>query len=146
MGIQGPTHTLPMAARDVSFSEETVNKKDWLLLAIGHGTLEPVQVQKLMFLFREKTEVPSGEAYEFVPYDWGPCSFDIYDDLDNLIQLDMIARSQSPRGVSRYSLTDAGRKEVAKICAEADKSKSLRNELQKWRNWVTSKSFKNTLT
>ena len=120
-----------------------MNKKDWLLVAIEDGTLEPVQVQKLMFLFREKTGVSNEEAYEFVPYDWGPCSFEIYDDLDNLIALDKIARSQSPRGISRYSLTDDGRKTMEKVRGDADSA--LVDKLLKLRSWVTSRQFRTLL-
>ncbi len=120
-----------------------MNKKDWLLLAIGEGTLEPVQVQKLMFLFREKTAVSNKEAYEFVPYDWGPCSFEIYDDLDDLIALDLIARSQSPHGVSRYSLSEQGQKTEKNIRGLVDEA--LLGELLKLRRWVTSRPFRTLL-
>lgn len=120
-----------------------MEKHDWLLLAIGNGVIEPVQVQKLMFMFAQETGVPADEAYEFVPYNWGPCSFEIYSDMDDLINTGVVERYTTNRGWSRYGLTDEGRAKVERLRDSADTT-SL-NELDQWREWVTDKSFRSLL-
>jgi hypothetical protein len=52
-------------------------RKDWLLVALAeaHNTqLSPVQVQKVMFLFKmgAKAHFPADQCYEFIPYHFGP--------------------------------------------------------------------------
>ena len=118
---------------------------EWLLLAIGDGMLEPVQVQKLMFVFaQEEKSVPDTEAYEFVPYNWGPCSFEIYDDLEMLIDKELVERLMTVRRWHKYKLTDAGKSRLKQLHKKADKH--LMNRLAYWHEWVTSKSFRTLLT
>lgn len=120
-----------------------MERYEWLLLAIGNGMIEPVQVQKLMFLFSQETQVPEAEAYEFVPYNWGPCSFDIYADMDSFINDDIVERFPTNRGWSSYGLTDKGRATVAQLRKVADKTHL--EELNDCRAWVTSMTFRGLL-
>ena len=120
-----------------------MEKSDWLLLAIGDGTIEPVQVQKLMFLFAKESDVPEDEAYSFVPYDWGPCSFDIYSDLDDLINSEVVDRYSTSRGWNCYGLTEKGRQLTAELIASADRT--CLNKLGDLRNWVRGQSFRSLL-
>ena len=105
--------------------------------------IEPVQIQKLMFMFAQETKVPEAEAYEFVPYNWGPCSFDIYADMDNFINSGSVERVPTGRGWSRYGLTADGRASVRQLRKSADKANL--NGLNGWRKWVTGQSFQSLL-
>ena len=49
-----------------------------------------------MFLFANESDAGRGEVYEFVPYNWGPCSFDIYGDLDHLLAHGLVERVPVP--------------------------------------------------
>jgi len=68
-----------------------VSRRDWLLLLLAYegapDGLDPVRVQKCMFLLREESSVglTPGETYDFVPYNYGPMSKPIYADLDELV-------------------------------------------------------------
>ena len=46
-------------------------RRDWLLLLIGDG-LEPIRIQKGMFLFAMESEAPAGEKVQVHPVQLGP--------------------------------------------------------------------------
>ena len=82
-----------------------MSRRDWLLLLLAYegapDGLDPIRVQKSMFLLREDpdTDFPADEAYDFVPYNYGPMSKAIYGDLDALIA-DGFAATEPVRGQS----------------------------------------------
>jgi uncharacterized protein YwgA len=87
--------------------------QDWLTLLIAfEGApegLDPVRIQKGMFLFAQETDVPLAQKYDFRPYNYGPMSRRIYDDLDTLVAGGLV--EQVPvRGQSwtLYRATPAG--------------------------------------
>ena len=80
---------------------------DWLLLAIG-DRVEPIQIQKTLFKFAKESGAPEQEMYTFIPYNWGPCSLEIYDDLGQLRDEGSVEFVPSGRGWSLYQLTEAG--------------------------------------
>lgn len=97
-----------------------MTRRDWLLvLSAYHGSpagLDPVRVQKAMFLFARSGAVPPGEQYEFRPYHYGPMSSAIYSDLDDLVAQGLLERHSVPgKRWSRYAATDKGRK-IANAC------------------------------
>jgi hypothetical protein len=71
-----------------------VTARDWLTLLIAfEGApegLDPVRIQKGMFLFARETDVPATQKYDFRPYNYGPMSRQIYDDLDALVAGDLV--------------------------------------------------------
>jgi uncharacterized protein YwgA len=89
-----------------------VNRRDWLLLAIaldGDG-LDPIRVQKAMFLFAQEAGRPAGERYSFVAYNYGPMSRGLYRDVETLVRRGLLER-RPVEGQRWNSLraTDAGR-------------------------------------
>ena len=119
-----------------------MKKRDWLLLAIG-DQMQPIQIQKTLFKFARESGIPKKGAYRFVPYDWGPCSFEIYDDLGELRELGLIETIPSGRGWNSYQMTPKG-----KIAAEELKGKAKSDpvaKLEDIRDWVKSRSFSNLL-
>jgi len=66
-----------------------MHRRDWLMLLISYEGapqgLDPVRIQKGMFLFSQEADVPRAERYDFGPYHYGPMSRQIYDDVDALV-------------------------------------------------------------
>src|SRR3954453_10941034 len=75
-----------------------VSRRDWMMLLLAYegapDGLHPVHVQKALFLLAHDEELglDAAEAYEFVPYNYGPMSKQIYADLDQLSGDGMIGR------------------------------------------------------
>ena len=115
-----------------------MNNQDWLLLAIGDW-MEPIRVQKTLFKFSKESDAPSSETYEFEPYNWGPCSFEIYDDLRSLIQEGFIEAIPSGRGWDVYQATDHGNNKQQELRKSANKS--LIKQIDQARDYVVSRSF-----
>lgn len=85
-----------------------MNRRDWLLLLIGDG-LDPIRIQKGMFLFAQESDAPPAERYAFEPYNWGPFAPVIYTDLERLQEAGLLER-ESVAGASyfRYRQSPAG--------------------------------------
>jgi uncharacterized protein len=75
-----------------------VSRRDWLLLLLAFegapDGLHPVRVQMSLFLLAHDAELglDPDEAYEFVPYNYGPMSKQVYADLDELETAGFIRR------------------------------------------------------
>ena len=67
-------------------------KSDWLLQLTGDDPIDPIRIQKGMFLFAKTAGAPQKQTYDFVPYNWGPCGFEVYDDLDDLLNQGLIEK------------------------------------------------------
>jgi len=115
-----------------------MNRRDWLLIALG-DRLEPIQVQKTLFKFAEEAGAPEGERYEFVPYNWGPCSFAIYNDLAELREEGLVEFQPSGRGWNMYHVTAKGAELAQELRQRADPDTLGR--LDDIRDYVTSRSF-----
>jgi hypothetical protein len=75
-----------------------MSRRDWLLLLLAYegapDGLHPVRVQTSVFLLAHDDQLglDAGEAYEFVPYNYGPMSKQVYADLDQLAGEGLIRR------------------------------------------------------
>lgn len=90
-----------------------MTRQDWLNLLIAfEGApegLDPVRLQKGMFLFERNADVPRMQKYDFRPYNYGPMSKQIYDDLEALVAGGLV--EQVPvqgQSWTLYRATDAG--------------------------------------
>ena len=88
-----------------------MNRQDWLLLAIALDAegLDPIRVQKAMFLFAQEGGPPTAERYAFVAYNYGPMSRGVYRDVEGLVRRGLLERR--PVEGQRWSslrATDAG--------------------------------------
>jgi uncharacterized protein YwgA len=86
---------------------------DRLLLFIAldgaPGGLDPIRLQKGMFLFAMDDGSDPSEAYDFVPYNYGPMSAQIYRDLESLAEQGLIeAKEVQGQSWSRYIATESG--------------------------------------
>jgi uncharacterized protein len=127
-----------------------MNQRDWLMLLLGVGDarpLDPIRIQKGMFLLAQEADIPEGEQYLFRPYDYGPFSSRIYDDLDALVDEGLVAREAVPGYTwSRYQLTDRGLEETQAIAdrLDPDRRKAVRFLLEMKKD-VLSRSFNRLL-
>ena len=91
-----------------------MTRRDWLLALCAYrgapAGLDPVRLQKGMFLLARTGQVPAVQQYRFKPYDYGPMSPTIYRDLDALVDEGLLVREEVPgKQWCRYAATDRGR-------------------------------------
>ena len=124
---------------------------DWLLLLVAHDApaagLEPVRVQKALFLLAREGGLPRSERYWFLPYNYGPMSPRIYRDVDALVRRGLIERVPVPGYAwGRVRATAAGRRRAEALAAAAtDRERSALAALRRIRALVVSLGFADLL-
>lgn len=103
-----------------------MTKRDWLLLFCAlkgsPSGLDPVRLQKGMFLFAMEASVPDDEKYDFRPYNYGPMSSEVYADVEALEVIGHLAGEQSPgNSWKRYRATQSGIEHARELLADADR-------------------------
>jgi uncharacterized protein YwgA len=101
------------------------------------------RLQKLIFLMQQESEGEISESlnedYEFVPYDYGPFSKEVYQDLDSMSgELVRTKKERTADGNTKYSyrLTEEGQKFVEDNLTKRegeqimDWAKALRNQYE----------------
>ena len=122
-----------------------MEKRDILLglmgLPVGGRNLlmSPIQIMKALFLLKMELGLSDSEFYRFEPYLYGPCSFEVYSDLENLIKEGLVVTIPSSSTWTYYRVTSKGSDKAEKILRIADED--LINEIIKVKKCVTSKSF-----
>ncbi len=102
----------------------TISKKEWILLALRKAPLDRIHLMKALFLVWKRSGKNIPEYFDFVPYLYGPCSFEVYSVLDNLLSQGLIIQpSHSPQRSIGYYLTKQGRIEAESVANTADLSK-----------------------
>lgn len=89
-----------------------------LLLGVAdtRASLDPVRIQKGLFLLSQEGGLPEDNCYRFRAYDYGPFSSRIYSDLDDLVEEGLVAREPVPGYTwTRYRLTADGMVEAQAI-------------------------------
>jgi len=116
-------------------SELNFKQKIILLLLAKYEKriMSPIQIMKSLFLFKQ-SEKPQ-DFYEFFPYLYGPCSFDVYSDLKKLINEGLIAEYPSGSYWSFYGITSRGEEILKKEKIEREE------KLEEIKKFVLSKSF-----
>jgi uncharacterized protein YwgA len=86
--------------------------RDWLVLLLGivdARALDPIRIQKGLFLLAQEGALREEEQYAFRAYDYGPFSSRIYSDLDDLVDEGLVVREPVPGYTwNRFRLTPAG--------------------------------------
>ena len=124
---------------------------DWLLLLVALDApadgLEPVRVQKALFLLAREGGLPRSERYWFVPYNYGPMSPRIYRDVDALVRRGLLERVPVPGyRWGRVRATSEGRRRAEELRAGLGAAGRRRLEsLDRIRALVTSLSFADLL-
>lgn len=111
-------------------------------LAAGQGSLyEPVQIQKLVFLFQKRaSSVLKGSVYRFYPYDYGPFDPNVYNCLEDLANRGLVQIIGRPFDKKRfYRLSEKGGEEGQKVLESL--SEPYKSFLVRLSEWVRSLSF-----
>lgn len=127
----------------------TEQQKVMLLFTSGAGPqdLDPIRVMKGLFLISEETPqawLPAEARYRFEPYDYGPCSFQVYKDLEALEHHGLVqATKVLGRTWSYYSLTGTGEGLAIELSSSVDPRAS--RYFATVREFVTRLSFRKLL-
>lgn len=118
-----------------------MNQKEILLASLAASCGEPyqpVQIQKLIFLFQERAL--KTKIFNFIPYDYGPFDSDIYIQLEELAVEGSVEIIGQPFSKPRlYRLTSKGEKTAKEML---DKLSPPEQEfLIRLSSWVKSLSF-----
>ncbi len=121
-----------------------LSKRDWLLLLLRQKPLDRIRLMKALFLIWHRSGRRLENFYEFIPYMYGPCSFELYRELEQLQREHLV--SQAPHSVANwasYYLTPAGEKKALSVERNVD-PKTLR-QIQSIAEEVSSLSFHSLL-
>ena len=91
-----------------------MTKKDWVLLVLKQNPMDRIHIMKSLFLIWHRSGRNLSDYFYFEPYLYGPCSFEVYSELENLSDDGLIMQPpyQNSRWV-HYYLTDKGKSEAA---------------------------------
>jgi uncharacterized protein YwgA len=99
--------------------------------------ISPIQIMKSMFLLKQ--ELKLSEFYEFKPYLYGPCSFEIYSDLLDLENKALIDTIPTLSGWNYYRITKKGKDRAKEL--EKNLDERIINKILDIKERVLSKSF-----
>ena len=130
-----------------------MTRRDWLLLLVapsaGEVDLDPVRVQKGLFLLAQEGDLPLDQRYAFVPYNYGPMSAGVYRDADALVRAGLLERvAVEGYGWGRLRATPAGRARAERLRRDAAASPQARRALARLADvhaLVTSLTFSQLL-
>jgi uncharacterized protein YwgA len=123
-------------------------RSDWLLLLLdrsvlganGPDELDPVRIQKGIFLLSERGPARGRGLYDFHAYDWGPFSSAIYADLASLTRQGYLAEATVlGRTWSTYQVTARGHERALAAAAQAGETATA--WLRQAREFLTTRSF-----
>lgn len=121
-----------------------MTRRDWLLVYLAlKGApkgLDPVRIQKGMFLFAQEADVTGEETYDFGPYLYGPMSSQVYSDIEYL-EAEGLVHGEPVPGYTwkRYKATPPGIDVARNLLKEADGVAS--RKLFEIKQDVASKTF-----
>jgi hypothetical protein len=116
-----------------------------ILVALSGAALDRIRLMKTLFLVWYRSDDGEHGPFYFEPYLYGPCSFEVYRELDKLQSRGLIVQAPHPIAQrSRYHLTAAGRR-VADTAAEQLGAK-LSRELRDTARWSAELSFGSLLS
>ncbi|MEZ4431394.1 MAG: hypothetical protein R3F65_03200 [bacterium] len=95
-----------------------MQREHWPLLVIaaaGDAGLEPIHLQKSLFLIGRKAEQLGESApYQFHPYDYGPFAVEVYRDAERLVDEGSLSITLD-RQVRRYRITREGQQRADQL-------------------------------
>jgi uncharacterized protein YwgA len=146
------TYVRPVKAKSTNgfrLASEIVKPRERLLLFIAlDGApqgLDPIRLQKGMFLFAMDEGTNPAETYQFVPYNYGPMSAQIYRDLELLSKEDLVeAAPVDGQSWARYSATEKGLAAARDLLGQ-EPSQAAAQRLYEIKVDVSSHSFQEVL-
>jgi len=102
-----------------------MQNRDWLLVYLylpskGRiNLIDPIRIMKGLFLFKMEFREKLYGFYDYKPYLYGPCSFEIYDDLLRLRLAGLVDEYSQPLSRwSYYRLTEKGEANAKQLVKE----------------------------
>jgi len=95
-----------------------LERASWLVafLAASDGGVDPDRLQKGLFLLSEAGVIPSEERYRYEPYLDGPAAFDVWSDLDALVEDGLVTlRAVAGSRWREFRLSLRGRNEARTV-------------------------------
>lgn len=131
------------------FTIKPMRARDRLLLFVAlEGApegLDPVRLQKGMFLFSQDKVSREDDRYEFVAYNYGPMSAELYRDLKTLEANGWIeAVAVQGQSWARYVATESGLVQARELL-RTEHSEAAARRLHSIKREVASKSFSSLL-
>lgn len=123
-------------------SQQAKSQQDQILVALQTVPLDRIRLMKTLFLFWYRNGRPANGPFSFKPYLYGPCSFDLYTALDDMVKNGLIV--QALHSISRwanYHLTEAGLKAIT--CVSLDSTH--RGQIVEIAHWSATQSFQSLL-
>ena len=119
-------------------------KRDILLVALQAAPLDRLRLMKTAFLLWHRSGRPREGPFHFQPYLYGPCAFDLYSTLTDLVDRGLITTdpSQPPRWTD-YRLTPAGREAAERAAERLGRRTAAR--LTEIAHWTSRQSFRSLL-
>lgn len=107
-------------------STMALTKKDWILLVLRQTPLDRIHIMKTLFLIWHRLGRKIPDFFEFEPYLYGPCSFEVYSVLESLQADGYVVQPPHPMPQwVNYYLTGRGKKEAEEVAKSAS-PKTLR--------------------
>jgi DNA-binding PadR family transcriptional regulator len=121
---------------------ERMEKRDILLYFIyapveNSKLLSPIQIMKGLFLIKQELKLE--DFYEFEPYLYGPCSFEVYRDLEILTKERLITQVPSGGRWFYYRITPLGKDKIKEILKTMDEK--LAQKILELKKFVAGKSL-----
>lgn len=128
------------------------NRKSWLLLFLskaasegdGPAQLDPVRIEKGMFLLTMRGPTAARDLYRFQPYNWGPYSAQVNHDLEELRAAGLVEAERAQGQTWRkYRVTSGGEflaREFSDRLAPEDVA-----WIRSLRHWLAARSFNQLL-
>jgi len=88
-------------------------KSDWILLLLHKLPLDRIRLMKILFLIQRRSKNAIKDYFVFEPYFYGPCSFELYTELRDLLDKGFISQSPHPiQEKANYYLTTEGKRKA----------------------------------
>jgi uncharacterized protein YwgA len=86
-----------------------ITKQEWIILLLRKAPLDRIRIMKSLFLIWLRSNKNIQDYYHFEPYLYGPCSFEVYSELRNLLAHGLVTQSPHPiQQWAKYYLTEEG--------------------------------------
>lgn len=118
-------------------------RRDQVLVAVAATPLDRIRLMKTAFLVWFRAGQPEEGPFLFQPYLYGPCAFDLYHTLDDLIAERMIVPVSAGQSSASYYITAVGRREAAEAARRLGPAKA--NEVSQTARWAVSQGFRSLL-
>jgi hypothetical protein len=117
---------------------------DQALVALSTEPLDRIRLMKTIFLTWHRSGRPATGPFDFTPYLYGPCAFNLYSALNEMERRGLIVQpDKSYRNWASYYLTQRGQDEAKAAVARLDKREVelIRSIAQ----WARKMSFRGLL-